>query len=302
MRKNNGLFACDNCGAELHFSAGENIKECTYCGNIIALLVNEFKNMEFNKMIPFEVDEFTAVKLLKIYKGSSFSAEPDKLERVYVPFYHCSFDFAFLFNFDDTQNSKYCLYADGKINDSFLPAIKVHERDIFYGLDFVKSDQITTYDPLKAGNYKLLKGNLLDSVNVVEDFAKEYSFNKITHGANNITYSSAECAEFNEKIELVLVPFYVYHGISAKHYILAQDVTNNVKKYNAIVRNKDIFGFTSFLLFIAALIFMFLGKNYEVAIFLGFLCICFLLLTLIERKKLNVMFSQKRTCKLKSIR
>ena len=85
--KKSGLYACDNCGAELHFKNGENIKECSYCGNIIALLANEYKNVEISKMIPFEIDAAGAKMLLKKYKGSpekDFSKLIDYAEKLKV--------------------------------------------------------------------------------------------------------------------------------------------------------------------------------------------------------------------------
>jgi len=300
--KKSGLYACDNCGAELHFKNGENIKECSYCGNIIALLANEYKNVEISKMIPFEIDAAGAKMLLKKYKGSLLSVEVDKLEKVYVPFYYCSFDFGFLFNYDDGQNYRHCIFVDGKIKNSFFPAVKIHNRDSFYGLDFVKYDRVTNYDPLKAGDYKLLPGNIIDPVKVIENVARDYSVYNITHGTEKISISSSECAEFNEKIELVLVPFYVYNGVSSKHYILAQNITQKVEQFNSARRNKDIFSFFALVLFVVSMVLAIFLKEYEISFFVGTLCISLFLGYLYEKKIMNDMDLRKSSCEVKRIR
>ena len=121
-------YICDNCGAEIDFKKYEHVKECSYCGNLLALVDSNVHEKGLSKILPFELDLEEAQIILKKlkYKKSVI------LEKIYIPFYVCDFDMVYYAHYykrtesgDNETTTEYKDFIDGNVKKYFSLAAHI---------------------------------------------------------------------------------------------------------------------------------------------------------------------------------
>ena len=226
-------YICDNCGAEVNFKKYEHVKECSYCGNFLALVDSNVEDKGLNKMLPFEVDLEEAQKNLKamMYRKATI------LEKIYIPFYVCDFDMIYYVHYykttgydDNETTTEYKEFIDANVKKYFSVAVKELDGKII-GLEYLKKDKTINYDPLIVGEHKVAQNDFVYYENVIEKISNEIGLSIIGADSNRIDILSSDCTEINENVDVVLVPFYKAITPNSKIvYLLGQNITVNLKR------------------------------------------------------------------------
>lgn len=245
-------YICDNCGAEINLKKYEHVKECSYCGNLLALVDSNVSDKGLNKMLPFELELEEVPKILKIlkYKNSVI------LEKIYIPFYVCDFDMVYYAHYYRTTGSgdnettiEYKDFIDGSVKKYFSMAVKELDGKII-GLEYLKKDKIINYDPLIVGQHKVAQNDFIYYENVIEKVSNEVGLSIICGKGSSTYILSSDCTEINEDVDVVLVPFYkVKTQNSDVIYLLGQNMYKELNRQK-IARTVAIISIlTAFILF-----------------------------------------------------
>lgn len=249
------IYNCDNCGAEIIFNGDITFKECSYCGNLIALLDNSFLDKGIKEVIPFDITAEEAYYMhgAKIWCDYQSVKNCDK---VYIPFYLCKFNFSYLASClkvtgsgDDKKSEYFDLFIDGVEDSYFACAIDLVGKNPLLGDKEIHKDNIINVELLKPDNYVFMNDKLVNSEKFIDRAANYLGEYYATKGFDkSITILSSDCAEYNKDIGLVLVPFYRLTSRSGKeyHYVLGQrkqTVKQTVKFSNTSFEVLALIGF-----------------------------------------------------------
>lgn len=217
------IYICDNCGAEIFFRDTEHIKECSYCGNILAVIKEQIMNIGINKIIPFEIDKKEVIENLKeIYNSNEIF--DFTLEKVYLPMYLCSFDMSGFAEYevksaDDTITKE--IWISGNVDNHLYPAQENIEDLI--GFSYIKKSAIVDYDPIISNDSTIEMDNIIHHERVCDAIAYKFLRQRVKECTNVFSITIKAANENNKKVDLVLVPFFCFRDKNNhKKYILAR--------------------------------------------------------------------------------
>lgn len=239
MAKKN-LYICDNCGAEIFVHDIESIKECSYCGNIIAVIEEKIIDIGVNKIIPFEINQTEAIDNLKNFYGIT-EMQGFNLEKVYLPMYLCSFNMTGVAEYktkvgDDVVTNEICI--SGNIKNHLYPA-QVNSEDII-GTSYIKKDKIVDYNPVITNNSVVKMDNIIHHERIYDLVASKFLYQRVEEYTNSNSITIKTTNETNKKIDLVLVPFFCFKDKNNHDkYILARKniglLLKREKMYNKMI-------------------------------------------------------------------
>lgn len=250
-------YTCDNCGAELIFNGNMTFKECSYCGNLVALLDNSVIETGAKEIIPFDVTAEEAYYMYQANAAVNYSDIPNA-EKVYIPFYWCKFNFFYFANCREIVSSGdnekviyYDVLVDGTEDSLFSCAFDDLGESNMFGTKHINKDKIKNLESLNSGDYTVLKGKFVNSEKSIDKAANTvgayYATSKLK---KNVYISSSDCAEYNKDIKIVLVPFYCFKNDRGNKYVLGQRRNVNPREtsslYNAGVFDVSLIGVAMF--------------------------------------------------------
>lgn len=282
-------YICDNCGAEVYFHDNEKIKECSYCGNILAIIEKEILNVGINKIIPFGINEEKALENIKMYYGVKATTMDLNLEKVYLPFYLCSFDMTGYADYNSGSGEAgdwMEIYVDGQVKNYLYPA-KDNIGEII-GIPRIDKTKIVDYDPIITQNCKLLIDNMMHHEKTFDLIAAKFLYQCVEEYSNSKFITVHRTSENNKKIDLVLVPFFHFkYEMGCDKYILGRNVGFYLKQDKDCEKKLDLYEIaigvciTMIFLCIISFFFGFLGLVLLALIWPG----CYALMK--RKKKLN---------------
>lgn len=174
-------YKCEKCGAELLVNDNTIFTECLYCGNNIAVIPNNYDDMNIKRIIPFSIEKDEAKELFsKITNTEVLSAN-----KIYVPVRFCSYGFDYLINFEyrvekvgRNGDPKYEYYdteelLDGDVNKEIIFG-NSKINDIYFDSDIsnTKCDSIE-FDFAHLDNVSIEMSNFDENINIKEKLANK---------------------------------------------------------------------------------------------------------------------------------
>lgn len=157
-------YICKMCGAEIIINDDINFTKCLYCGNSIAIINEELKDLNIKKIIPFSIDKEEAIEAYKhVLRKNIVEAK-----KVYVPVRYCNYNFDYLLYYEyEVEHTD----SDGNTSTSYYDAETLIDGNVTNELVFGDSKVNNVYL-----EYEIRKQERLDYDPVlVKDVSIEYS-------------------------------------------------------------------------------------------------------------------------------
>ena len=258
------------CGAELIINDDTNFTNCLYCGNNIAILNEELKDLNIKKIIPFSIDKEEAIEAYtKILRKDIIEAK-----KVYIPVRYCNFDFDYLLYYeyrvettDSDGNTSVSYYdaetlVDGKVTEEFIFGnSKVNNVCL---ADEIRKQKRLDYDPVLVkdvsiecsnfDNSELIKAGLEQDIRIFgrrriqRDISEIYSENYFIYGTDYEPFTT-------------LIPIYIVKTAQGKIYNYPGINPTTALKISSSIRIKRIIGVGLIIIF-AISFYGFLNKSF----------------------------------------
>lgn len=255
-------YTCKMCGAKLIINDDENFTNCLYCGNNIAILNEELKDLNIKKIIPFSIDKEEAIEAYtKILRKDIIDAK-----KVFIPVRYCNFDFDYLLYYeyrvestDSDGNTSTSYYdaetlVDGKVTEEFVFGnSKVNNVCL---ADEIRRQERLNYDPVLVkdvsiecsnfDNSELIKAGLEQDIRVFgrkrirRDISEIYSENYFIYGIDYDPFTT-------------LIPIYIVKTAQGKIYNYPGVKPTTALKISSSIRIKR---------FIAVILLMIFGISF----------------------------------------